>query len=72
MQSPRRVGSNGVALSYDFLQRLTDLTNAMFRAENVTHAKAFAMDGEDLDVETEYFDAVISPWGFFFPDQMAP
>lgn len=71
LQSARRVGPEGRVLSTDISAQLTRLANDQFRSAGMKHAQASRMDGEDLNVESQSFDAVVSRVGLiFFPDQI--
>lgn len=71
MQSAIRVGSEGRVLSTDFSAQLSRLANEQFKNAGMEHAQALEMDGEELDVEGQSFDAVVSRVGLiFFPDQL--
>lgn len=70
LQSARRVGRSGCVLSTDFSEELTRLANAQFKDARLSQAQAETMDGENIKVNGELFDAVISRVGLiFFPDQ---
>ncbi len=71
LQSAVRVGSGGRVLSTDFSAQLTRLANEQFKNAGIRHASAVEMDGgEELDVKSQSFDAVVSRVGLiFFPDQ---
>lgn len=71
LQSAMRVGPEGRVLSTDFSAQLTQLANAQFENAGLEHAQALQMDGEELNLKGQSFDAVVSRVGLiFFPDQL--
>lgn len=71
LQTALRVGSTGSVVTTDFSEELTMLAAANFKSENIAWAQSLVMDGENVDLEEEPFDAVLSRVGLiFFPDQL--
>ena len=71
LQTARRVGRSGRVVSTDISEALTELARSNFEREGASWAEAHVMDGEDLTVEKDSFDAVISRVGLiFFPNQL--
>ncbi|MGE0766494.1 MAG: class I SAM-dependent methyltransferase [Hyphomicrobiaceae bacterium] len=71
LQSARRVGPTGYVLSTDISEELTALASANFEAAGCKYAQARVMDGEQLALAAEPFDAVLSRVGLiYFPDQV--
>jgi SAM-dependent methyltransferase len=66
----RRVGSGGYVLATDIAPNLLDFLQTDARAADLTNVETRVMDGENLDLPDESFDAVISRVGLiYFPDQ---
>ena len=71
LQTARRVGPSGRVVSTDISEALTELAKSNFEREGVSWAEAHVMDGEDIAVGEDAFDAVLSRVGLiFFPDQL--
>ena len=71
LQTARRVGRSGRVVSTDISEALTELARSNFEREGASWAEAHVMDGEDLTVDNDAFDAVISRVGLiFFPNQL--
>ncbi|MGF1562256.1 MAG: class I SAM-dependent methyltransferase [Geminicoccaceae bacterium] len=71
MHTARRVGPSGYVLVTDFSERLIELAEANIKAAGHANIEARVMDGEDLHLPGESFDAVVSRVGLiFFPDQI--
>ncbi|MFM9938634.1 MAG: class I SAM-dependent methyltransferase [Hyphomicrobiaceae bacterium] len=71
LQSARRVGPKGFVLTTDISEDLTSLAAANLQAAGHKHAQARVMDGEQLSLAGETFDAVLSRVGLiYFPDQL--
>lgn len=71
LQSARRVGPTGYVLTTDISEELTSLAAANLEAAGHRHAQARVMDGEQLSLAGEPFDAVLSRVGLiYFPDQL--
>src|SRR6478672_6605728 len=68
----RRAGPDGSVLATDISENILAFAERRARDEGVTNVGTRVMDGESLDVEPGFFDAVISRVGFiYFPDQEA-
>jgi ubiquinone/menaquinone biosynthesis C-methylase UbiE len=66
----RRVGAAGSVLATDISSNILDFAASNARAAGLTNVETRVLDGEQLDVEPEAFDAVISRVGLiYFPDQ---
>jgi SAM-dependent methyltransferase len=71
LQSARRVGPAGYVLTTDLSEALTALAAANLEAAGHKNAQAQVMDGEQLSLAGEPFDAVLSRVGLiYFPDQL--
>jgi SAM-dependent methyltransferase len=71
LQSARRVGPAGYVLTTDLSEPLTALAAANLEAAGYKNAQARVMDGEQLSLSGEPFDAVLSRVGLiYFPDQL--
>lgn len=70
LATARRVGPSGYVLATDISANILDFAANNVRAANLTNVETRVLDGENLDVELETFDAVISRVGLiYFPDQ---
>jgi SAM-dependent methyltransferase len=66
----RRVGRTGYVLATDIVANLLEFAAEAAREAGLTNIETRVMDGENLDLETDSFDAVISRVGLiYFPDQ---
>jgi SAM-dependent methyltransferase len=66
----RRVGSRGSVLATDISGNVLEFAERRAREAGVANVATRVMDGEELDVEDGFFDAVISRVGFiYFPNQ---
>jgi SAM-dependent methyltransferase len=66
----RHVGPTGHVLATDISANLIELTSRAAVEQGLTNVEARVMDGENLDVADESFDAVTSRVGLiYFPDQ---
>jgi SAM-dependent methyltransferase len=66
----RRVGPNGYVLATDIAANLLEFAAEAARQEGLTNIETRVMDGENLNLEPDSFDAVISRVGLiYFPDQ---
>jgi ubiquinone/menaquinone biosynthesis C-methylase UbiE len=66
----RRVGPSGYVLATDISSNILDFAANNARVAGLANVKTRVLDGENLDVEPEKFDAVISRVGLiYFPDQ---
>jgi SAM-dependent methyltransferase len=66
----RRVGPTGYVLATDIVANLLEFAAEAAREAGLTNIETRVMDGENLDLETDSFDAVISRVGLiYFPDQ---
>ncbi len=71
LQSARRVGPAGYVLTTDISEALTALADANFLAAGLRNATARVMDGEEIALAGEPFDAALSRVGLiYFPDQV--
>ena len=71
LQSARRVGPTGYVLTTDLSEALTALAAANLETAGYKNASAQVMDGEQLSLAGEPFDAVLSRVGLiYFPDQL--
>lgn len=71
LQSARRVGLAGHVLTTDLSEPLTALAAANLEAAGYRNAQARVMDGEQISLADEPFDAVLSRVGLiYFPDQL--
>jgi ubiquinone/menaquinone biosynthesis C-methylase UbiE len=65
-----RAGKTGAVLATDISPRILEFAAARARADGLANVATREMDGEQLDVADESFDAVISRLGLiYFPDQ---
>jgi len=72
LAAARRVGPEGSVLATDIAPDILAFAEAAARDAGLTNVATRVMDGERLDVEAGFFDAVISRVGFiYFPDQDA-
>jgi SAM-dependent methyltransferase len=70
LQSARRVGPSGHVLTTDLSEALTALAAANLETAGYKNASAQVMDGEQISLAGEPFDAVLSRVGLiYFPDQ---
>ena len=68
--SARRVGPFGYVLATDISSNILEFAASNARAAGLTNVETRVVDGENLDVEPEAFDAVISRVGLiYFPDR---
>jgi ubiquinone/menaquinone biosynthesis C-methylase UbiE len=68
----RRVGPEGSVLATDISENILQFAERAASEAGVTNLATRVMDGERLEVEPGFFDAVISRLGFmYFPDQQA-
>ena len=66
----RKVGSSGYVLATDISANILAYAKQMAQQAGVTNIETKVMDGENLTLEDETFDAVISRVGLiYFPDQ---
>ena len=66
----RRVGSDGRVLATDISAGILAYAQHRFSENGLANATTRPMDGEDLAIEAEHFDAVISRLGLiYFPDR---
>jgi SAM-dependent methyltransferase len=67
-----RVGPEGSVLATDISEKILGFAEHRAREAGAENVATRVMDGENLDVEAGFFDAVISRVGFiYFPDQAA-
>lgn len=70
LATARRVGPSGYVLATDISSNILDFAASNARAAGLSNMETRVLDGENLDVEPEAFDAVISRVGLiYFPDQ---
>jgi ubiquinone/menaquinone biosynthesis C-methylase UbiE len=70
LATARRVGPSGYILATDISTNILEFAASNARAADLTNVETRVLDGENLDVEPEAFDAVISRVGLiYFPDQ---
>lgn len=70
LAAARRVGPDGAVLATDISSNILELAEAESRRAGLTNVLTRTMDGENLDVEPDTFDAVVSRVGLiYFPDQ---
>jgi SAM-dependent methyltransferase len=68
----KRVGSAGAVLATDISPAILDYAAAQAKTVGLSNVATREMDGEQLDVQPEGYDAVISRVGLiYFPDQQA-
>jgi ubiquinone/menaquinone biosynthesis C-methylase UbiE len=66
----RRIGPSGYVLATDISSNILDFAASNARVADLTNVETRVLDGENLDVEPEAFDAVISRVGLiYFPNQ---
>ena len=72
LAAARRVGDGGSVLATDISSNLLELAELEARRAALNNVTTRVLDGEQLDVEENSFDAVISRVGFiYFPNQQA-
>ena len=70
LAAARRAGPSGSVLATDISSNILDFAASNARAAGLFNVQTRVLDGEDLEVEPEAFDAVISRVGLiYFPDQ---
>ncbi len=70
LQAAERVGGAGYVLATDLSSNILDYAQANARQAGWSHVETMVVDGEELSLEPESFDAVISRVGLiYFPDQ---
>jgi SAM-dependent methyltransferase len=70
LDAARRVGSGGSVLATDISPNILAHAERRARAAGLAHVATRVMDGEALEVEAGFYDAVISRVGLiYFPDQ---
>jgi len=70
LAAARRVGPGGYVLATDISSNILELAASNARAAGLSMVETRVLDGENLEVEPETFDAVISRVGLiYFPDQ---
>jgi ubiquinone/menaquinone biosynthesis C-methylase UbiE len=70
LAAARRVGPSGSVLATDVSSNILEFAAANARAAGLDNVVTRVLDGENLEVEPETFDAVISRVGLiYFPDQ---
>jgi SAM-dependent methyltransferase len=70
IEAARRVGSSGAVLATDIASNILDHAGAVARAAGLANVATRVMDGENLEVDPESFDAVISRLGLMYlPDK---
>jgi SAM-dependent methyltransferase len=72
LAAARRVGVDGAVLATDISPALLEYASEEARRADLANVATREMDGEQIEVEPESFDAVISRVGLiYFPDQQA-
>lgn len=72
LAAARRVGATGSVLATDISENILHFAEVEANKAGVTNIATRVMDGENLEVEEGFFDAVISRVGLiYFPDQRA-
>lgn len=72
LAAARRVGPEGSVLATDISENILGFAEHRAQEAGVQNVATRVMDGESLDVDPGFFDAVISRVGFiYFPDQAA-
>lgn len=70
LQAAKRVGPGGFVLATDISPKILELALENAQNKGLENVQTLVLDGENLDVETGAFDAVISRVGLiYFPDQ---
>jgi ubiquinone/menaquinone biosynthesis C-methylase UbiE len=70
LATARRVGPSGSVLATDISSNILDFAASNARVAGLSNVETRVLDGEQLDIEPETFDAVISRVGLiYFPDQ---
>ena len=70
LAAARRVGPSGSVLATDISSNILDFTVSNASAAGLSNVDTRVLDGENLEVEPEAFDTVISRVGLiYFPDQ---
>ncbi len=70
MAAARRAGSRGRVLATDISARILAYADRRFADAGLASAGTQVMDGEDIEVQAGYYDAVISRVGLiYFPDR---
>jgi SAM-dependent methyltransferase len=70
LAAAHRVGAQGHVLATDISPALLEHAASSARGEGLANISTKELDGEDLDVDHDFFDAVISRVGLiYFPDQ---
>jgi SAM-dependent methyltransferase len=70
LQAALRTGAGGYVLATDISSNILEYAAAAARAEGFSQVECKVMDGEDLALEPNSFDAAISRVGLiYFPDQ---
>jgi ubiquinone/menaquinone biosynthesis C-methylase UbiE len=70
LAAARRVGPSGHVIATDISSNILDFAARNARDAGLSNVETRVMDGENLDVDPEAFDAVISRVGLiYFPDQ---
>lgn len=70
ISAAKRVGTTGYVLATDISSNILEYAKKMAAQNGVSNIETKVMDGENLDLEDNSFDAVISRVGLiYFPDQ---
>ena len=70
LHAARRVGPRGLVLATDISPKILELALENYQNKGLENVQTRVLAGENLDVETGAFDAVISRVGLiYFPDQ---
>ncbi len=70
IQIAKRVGPDGYVLATDISSNILEFAQQSARRASLTNVETRVMDGENLELEDESFDVVVSRVGLiYFPDQ---
>lgn len=71
LKAARIVGPAGRLTGIDIAQEMVDAATGLAQAEGLTQAEFRLMDAQELHFPDATFDAAISRWGVFFPEDTA-
>lgn len=70
ISAAKKVGASGYVLATDISSNILEFAKQMAQQAGVNNIETKVMDGEDITLENETFDAIISRVGLiYFPDQ---
>jgi ubiquinone/menaquinone biosynthesis C-methylase UbiE len=72
MLAAARVGPTGFVLATDIAPNLVALATQTARESGLKNLEARVMDAENLTIDDEVFDVVISRFGLFFVPDLPP